>query len=209
MTLLDSELARIKAELGFNLLGIGAEPYIGITRFFEQIAIPNLSAGAVTTSSTTVTAVADGASVTPVTLTVDSATGIAMFNRVVIDVDDLTEMATVRAVSGSTITVALRLAHTGTYPIQVEGGESLVRYYLAKCRTTAEQISEYGEGAGIKSIDKEDVVFFGGYGERTAGQTLGTLLKFWRSELCKLLFGCGDLSQFGCGGGGGQRLSLY
>lgn len=209
MTLLDSELARIKAELGFNLLGIGAEPYIGVTRFFEQIAIPNLSAGAVTTSSTTVTAVAEGASVVPVTLTVDSIDGILMFARVVIDVDDLTEVATVRAVSGSTITVALRLAHSGTYPIQVEGGESMVRFYLAKCRLVADQIGEYGESAGIKSIDKQDVVFFGAYGEKSTGNTLGWLLKFWRSELCKLLFGCGDISQFGCGGGGGQRLSLY
>src|SRR4051812_9427284 len=104
------EITRIKSELGFNVLSLGAEPYVGVTQYFEQIAIPNLQAGAVTTSSTAVTAVADGSTATPVTLTVASATGIAMFDRVIVDVDDAIEMATVRAVSGLSVTVILRLA---------------------------------------------------------------------------------------------------
>lgn len=200
------EITRIKSELGFNVLSLGAEPYVGVTQYFEQIAIPNLQAGAVTTSSTVVTASGTPA---PVTLTVVSATGIAMFDRIIVDVDNSIEMATVRAVSGTSVTALLSLAHTGTYPVMVEGGESLVRYYLAKCRTTAEQIASFGDSAGIKSADKQDVVFFGAQGEMNAGQTLGGLLKFWRSELCKLLFGVGDLGQFGNGGGGGSRLALY
>ena len=30
MPILDSELDRIRAELGYNLLNVGAEPYIGV-----------------------------------------------------------------------------------------------------------------------------------------------------------------------------------
>lgn len=37
MALTTAELTRIKAELGFNVLQSGAEPYIGVTLLFEQI----------------------------------------------------------------------------------------------------------------------------------------------------------------------------
>ncbi len=56
MALLDSEIARIKAELGYNLLTTGAVPYIGVTQVFEQVIQQNVLAGAKTTSATVVTA---------------------------------------------------------------------------------------------------------------------------------------------------------
>lgn len=208
MTLLDSEIARIKAELGFNLLSVGAEPYVGVTRYFEQVAIPNLNTAAVTTSATAVTA---ASSPTVTTLTLTSATGVDMFARVVVDVDDAAEMATVRSVSGNTISVALAKAHSGTYPVCVESGETLVRYYLAKCRDTLEKIDRSSSTAGIKSADKQDVVFFGGEGERSRIETLGDLLTYWRSQLCKLLFGVGSIAELMAGGGAGglRSVALY
>ena len=56
MALLTSELMRIRAELGYNALGVGAEPYVGITAVFDQIVKVYLNAGATTTSATAVTA---------------------------------------------------------------------------------------------------------------------------------------------------------
>lgn len=43
MSLLPSELATIRAELGFNVLTIGAEPYIGVTSVFDQVIAPNIT----------------------------------------------------------------------------------------------------------------------------------------------------------------------
>lgn len=204
MALLDSELARIKAELGFNLLLVGAEPYVGVTRYFEQIVVPNLSAGAITTSSTTVAVPPAGSPPTPVTLTLASATGFAMLNTVIVDVDDAQETATVQNVSGLTITVILRQAHSGQYPVAVEGGESVVREYLRRLRKVALQIGQWGSRAGIKKAGK--VEFFGGAHEHSGAKTLGDLQAMLRSELCSLLFGVGNIRQFGRGG---ASLSVY
>jgi hypothetical protein len=204
--LLQSELDRIKAELWFNLLQVGAEPYVSITRYFEQIVLPNLSAGALTSSPTQVTAVAPGSPAAPVTLTLASAVGFSTLSRVIIDVDDLQEAATVQAVSGATITLPLRLGHTGTYPVNVEGGESLVREYLVRCRRVADLIGKYGSRAGVKSIDKGDVEFYGGAHEKNGLRTLADLQTQVRSELCSLLFGVGNIQQFGRSG---SRVSMY
>jgi len=56
MALLASELIRLKAELGFNVLSVGAEPYISIVALFDQVIAPFMTAGVVTTSTTSVTA---------------------------------------------------------------------------------------------------------------------------------------------------------
>ena len=205
MGLSQGELQRIKAELGFTQLAIGAEPTVGITRYFEQIVQPYLDAGYTTSTNTMVAAVASGSPAVPVALTVASPTGFAVLGRVIVDVDDLQETATVRSIVGNTITVALKLAHTGTYPVVVEGGESLVREYLQRCRKVAVLIEKFGGRAGIKKAD--DVEFFGS--ERGGLSGLGTLeqlQRHLRKELCTLLFGVGSINQIG---GGGSRMSVY
>src|SRR5215471_2659866 len=120
MALLDAELNRIRYELGYPGLSVLAEPYIGIAAVFTRIVQPYLLSGASSTSSTAVTA---ATAPTLVTLTLASATGFDAGARVVIDVDARQEMVTVESVSGSTISVLLKLAHTGTYPVTVEGSE--------------------------------------------------------------------------------------
>jgi len=150
MALLASELERVKAELGYNVLTIGALPYVGHSQLFDDVVLPYLSAGATTSSSTTVTA---ASSVTPVTLTLASATGFAVGAHVAIDVDDLQEIATVRNVSGSTISVALTLAHSGTYPVTVDGGEMIVRQLLKRLATLASRIDGAAKVAGLKRAE--------------------------------------------------------
>src|SRR5512147_2694673 len=102
MPLTSGELDRIRAETGYNVLGVGAEPYIGVQAIFSQVIQPYLREGADTTSSTSVAASSTG---TFVTLSVASATGITLHERVAVDVDDFLEMATVRSISGTNVGV--------------------------------------------------------------------------------------------------------
>ncbi|HEY3495276.1 MAG TPA: hypothetical protein VGK73_11345 [Polyangiaceae bacterium] len=180
MALLDSEVARIKAELGYNLLTTGAVPYIGVTQVFEQVIQENVLAGATTTSSTSVTA---ASSPTPVTLTLASVTGFTAGDRAVVDVDTRQELATVQAVGVSSITLLLSKAHTGTYPVTVEGGESLVRECLRRIIDVKTSLgSSQGEGA----LKKVDEIEFYQTGSSLFG-TLGNQLMFWRNELAAAL----------------------
>lgn len=204
MALLDGELDRIKYELGFNALNVGAEPYVGVAAIFSQVIQPYLRSGATTTSVTSVVA---ATSATPVSLTLASATGFAAFARVVVDVDDLQEVATVRSISGSAITVPLLKAHSGTYPVTVEGGESIVRGLLTRLRNIDQSISDASSSAGIKRVD--EIEFFGDTVASSAFSVLTGQQKYWRSELCRVLFGVGDISQLRGGGRGASRLSVY
>lgn len=190
MALTISELSRIRYELGYPNLSNSAEPYIGITSFFDQILQPYLLSGASTTSSTPVTA---ATSPTPQTLALASATGFAVGNVVIVDVDSRQERATVSNVSGSNITVQLSLAHTGTYPVTVEGAESTIRDILYELRLItngmngqAGVLSSIRSRVGIKRVD--DIEFFGG-GDTLASQgrdplsQLFELREMWRDEL--------------------------
>lgn len=191
MSLTNSELERIKYELGYPNLSSSAEPYVGITAFFSQILQPYLLSGASTTSSTPVTA---ATSPTPQTLALVSATGFAVGNVVVVDVDARQERATVASVSGNNITVQLSLAHSGTFPVTVEGGESVIRDILQQLRLITEgmngqsgSLATIRSRVGIKRIEG-DVEFFGG-GDTLASQgrdpltQLFELREMWRDEL--------------------------
>lgn len=184
MALLDSEIARCKYELGYNLLTISAEPYIGVARVFELVIQPNMLAGAITTSSTAVTAVAAGTLAAPVTLTLASVTGFSVGDRVTVDVDDRQEAATVQSISGSTVALLLSKAHSGTYTLTVERGESIVREILQRLRAIADKLGGAAiQQAGIAKVD--EIEFFKGMqGVRYELQRLQT---FWRNELSSAL----------------------
>lgn len=183
MALTDSEIQRIRAELGYPNLSVDAEPMIGIYSVFDQIIKPYTLGGAATTSSTPVTA---ATSPTPTSIVVASATGIAAGDTVVIDVDTRQERVTIQSLSGSTLTVQLRLAHSGTYPVIVEGGESIIRDLLNKLRRLSDSIDSLRSRAGIKKVD--DIEFFGG-GGTLASQGIDpvtqmlSLRESWRDEL--------------------------
>lgn len=208
MALNTSELQRVKAELGFNQLNIGAEPYIGVTRYFEQIVVPNLNAGALTTC---LTAVSASSAPRAAALTLGSVVGFNLLDRVIVDVDDAAEEATIQSITGSAIVVRLSKAHgdgVNAYPVAVEGGESLVRLYLSRLRRIADRIDRFGARAGVKKAD--EIEFFGGAGrggrEPSGFKTLEEMQGYLRGELCKLLFGVGSIGQFG---GAGGRVGVY
>lgn len=213
MALLTSELARLKYELGFSLVDVGAEPYIGISVLFEQVIQPHILGGASTTSTTPVTA---ATTPTGVTLTLASATGFAAFARVIVDVDDAQEAATVQAVSGSTISVRLRKAHSGTYPVTVEGPESIIRALLQKLQAIdglgdadAGAVAEALASAGIKKVD--EVEFFGGgttgmYSGQSSLATVSAHREMWRDQLAAVL-GIERLN--GRSRSGGGSVSVY
>lgn len=208
--LTQGELQRIKSELGFNQLNVGAEPYVGITRYFEQIVLSNLSVGALTSSSTVTTEIPVGSNPVAAPLTLGSVVGFSVFDRVIVDVDFAQEEATVQAVTGSAIVVQLSKAHgaAGPYPVTVEAGESIVREYLRRCRYAAAQIEQFGPLAGIKKAD--EVEFFGGAhgraSEKSGFMTLLDMQRAFRTELCMLLFGVGNIQQFGSVG---SRIGVY
>jgi hypothetical protein len=198
VALLDSEVARCKAELGYPLLS-QANPYIGITLLFEQVVQPYIVAGAKTTSSTAVVAADEP---TPSTLTLADITGVHAGDRVSVDVDDRQESATVQSLTGSTIVVLLKGAHTGTYPVTVEGGEQIVREILARIRATKTEMGgTFGEGA-LKKVDEVEFYQTGG----SLFSTLGSQLMFWRDELAAAL---GIQSLWARRRAGATRMSVY
>lgn len=201
MSLTDAELMRIRYELGFNLLETSAVPYIGVTQIFEQVIQPYLASGTNTTSTTAVTA---ATTATPATLTLASASGFTSLARVVVDVDDREEVATVQAVSGSTITVLLKLAHSGTYPVILEGGEAIIRDILRKIRTVHTQINAAVNTAGIKRVDVLE--WYGNSAQTTQAAMLKNLLMHWRDQLASAL---GVPNLWRERGSAGQVLSVY
>ncbi len=199
MALLDSEIAQIKYHLGFNVLTIGSLPYIGHTSLFEQVIGVYTDSGAATTSATAVTA-ADTA--TPVTLTLASGTGFEAGARVVVDVDDRQEVVTAQNVSGTSLTLLLRLAHSGTYPVLVEGGETIIRTILRQLHNVSTQIGDAYVTAGLKRID--DIEFYGN-GATVQAKELNSLRMHWRDELASAL-GVPNFWRMKSGGGGASAL---
>lgn len=209
MALLPSELARCKFELGYNALSLSALPYAidGITQMFEQIVAPYLQVGALAFSSTVVVA---ASAATPVTLTLSSGTGFTVGSVVIVDQGDAQESSYVQVIAGTALTVPLLNAHSGTYPVTVEGGESIVRDILRECRALGGpggSISLSASSAGIKIADKGDVEFFPN--SSNGGGELATLLelqRYWRNELATVL-GVENLRESRAGAG--QTLVSY
>lgn len=176
--LFDSEVLRIKHELGYNVLGIGAEPYVGIFAIFSQVVQAYLTRGAQTTSPT---AVAASAAPVPVTLTLVDATGFSAGAMVVLDVDARQETAMIQSLNGLTITLLLTKTHSGTYPITVDGGETIVRENLSHIRAVKERMGAASKTAGLRQA--EDIGWFQGQKGSTVFDELKGQLDYWRGEL--------------------------
>ncbi len=158
MALLTSELTELRVALGYNALNLNAEPYVEYHAIFDRVVSEYLEAGATTTSATTVTASTTGAAI-PVTLVLASATGFTAGDRIVVDVDTRQEEATTQSLSGTSLTVQLKGAHSGTYPVTVDGGETIIRRLLRRIRAVQEKMSApttlNGAGAGgLKRVDE-------------------------------------------------------
>lgn len=199
MALLTSEIERCKAELGYPLIG-QANPYIGITLLFEQIVQPYLSSGATTTSATAVT---PASPVTPTTITLASGTGFATFNRVVVDVDARQEIVTASLVSGVLLTALFTKTHSGTYPVTVEGGESMVREKLGEIVAVRAQRAK-AKGRGALKAFVGDMEFYDT--GKSSFETTSVELNGLRDELAALL---GVENLWNRRRAAGSRLSVY
>lgn len=201
MALLDSEIQRIRFELGYTVMSVNAEPYVEYYGTIDRILSLYLNAGATTTSSTAVTA-ADVP--TQVTLTLVDPTGFVAGATIYIDVLPQQERATIRSVSGSNVVVYLQKAHVGTYPVTVDGGESIIRDKLAQLYAIDEKLSAALNTAGLKRVD--DIEFYGGTKTTSQAVMLGQLRDMRRDELASAL---GVANMHNVRKGQGQCYSVY
>ncbi len=206
MSLTDAEVQRCRYEMGFVNLSVSAEPTLGITSYFDSILQPYLLAGAATTSSTPVSV---ATTPTPTSIVIASATGFAAGATILVDVDTRQERVTIQSLASTTLTAQFSFAHSGSYPVVVEGGESIVRDILTKLRRLADSIDSMRSRAGLQQVD--DVRFFGG-GSTLASQGIDpvthllNLREMWRDELASCL---GIERQNGRNGAGGSDISVY
>lgn len=203
MALSASEVAQCKYQLGYPLTNVGAEPYISFSIAFDQVIAPHMLAGAITSSATSVTA---ATTATPVALTLADPSGFAVGQRVVVDVDDRQEIVTVQNLSGSALTVLLRKAHSGTYPVTVEGGESIVRGILRECVKIGGSdglLSKSASQAGLKRVD--EIEFYGDQVAITISAQQRKLLNYWRDELASAL----GIENLRSSSGGGACVGVY
>lgn len=203
MAFTQSELYRIKYECGYNLVELGALPYVEYIALFDQVILPWTNAGADTTSSTVV---AQPSAPTLTTITLASATGFHAFDRVFIDVDSAQELVTVASVSSSTISAILSKAHTGTYPVTVDGGVARSRVILRHIDDLDVKQGQASNKAGVKRVD--EIEFFGQSSNGRSGvfSDLKDQREYWRRELANTL----GIPYLRDGRGGGTRsLEVY
>lgn len=201
MALLDSEIQRIRFELGYTVMGVNAEPYVEYFGTIDRVISLYLNAGATTTSSTTV---AVASTLTQRTLTLASVTGFVAGATIYVDVLPQQERATIQRVSGSTIIVYLQKAHVGTYPVTVDGGESIIREKLAQLYEIDSKISAALNTAGLKRVD--DIEFYGGTKATSQAVMLQQLRDMRRDELASAL---GVVNLHKLRRGGSQSFSVY
>jgi hypothetical protein len=182
VALLDSEIQRIRYELGYTVMGVNAEPYLEYYGTIDRIVQLYLNAGATTTSTTTIAA-ADV--LTQRTLTLASATGFSAGATIYVDVLPQQERTTIQSVSGSTVVVYLQKAHVGTYPVTVDGGEAIIREFLDALYENRLKIKAASNTAGIKQVD--DIHFFGGTKMSSQAAALFQLRDELRDELASAL----------------------
>ena len=191
MPLLDSEVQRIKYELGYNLITIDGEPYVGFTALFEQVIQPYLQSGADTMSQTTI---GSFAVTTTTEIEVDDITGFEVGQSVVIDDDDLQERSTIRAVTeGPPHIIKLRLAagieHEAPFRVTVEGGLTIVRGLLNDLRTfdnpRSNAFRKMLSRAGVKKVD--EIEFFGTEAGFTGMNNLESIREYFRRQLAAAL----------------------
>ena len=165
MTLSTSEIESTRHHLGWGNMAVGSAPYTldGFWHTFNQIVSPYLGTGTETSATTAITA-ASTTAVTP-----GAMTDIEVNGELVVGVGDQAEIVQVTAVTGSTFTAYFAKAHAATgYPIATMSGKARLRLLLhdANVAWRAFQDAAVGGTAGIKSLDKGDVVFQDTGGER-------------------------------------------
>lgn len=154
-TLTTDEIKRIGAELGIDVLAPLAFPYAQAFTSYMTIILDYVQSSdvAAVTSSTTVS------SAGPTLITPSSTTGFVAGMKIVLDCDASRETVTLRAVVGGAFSVVCRKTHSGTYPIEVESGLTLVRGLLSDLVLLEEIERDGWPSLGLKKVD--EVEWFG------------------------------------------------
>lgn len=165
MALRYEEVLRCKRELGYNVVGVGAEAYVlgGYAAVFDRAIEPYL-VDVGTTSPTVVPA-----QITPTVTTLTLASNPALVgvtnqqltfvqgSNLVIDVGPQQEAGVVvLGISGLVITVMLQLAHgaAGSYPVLLFGAEQFIRDIFTRMDILAGQIRTMAPiTAGVEKAD--------------------------------------------------------
>ena len=164
MTISTSEVESLRVHLGYGNLSNVALPYTpdGWWTVFGTIVSGALGTGTETTGSTATTAGA------VTTITVADASEFSVYDEAVIDVGDNAEIVQVQACTTGlteTITAKFDKVHTAAgYPVATMSGKARMRLLLHDANLAWRSLtdSSAGQTAGIKSVDKQDVVFFDG-----------------------------------------------
>jgi hypothetical protein len=201
VALLDSEIQRIRFELGYTVMGVNSEPYVEYFGTIDRVISLYLNAGATTTSSTSVTA---ATTPTQRTIVLASATGFVAGATIYVDVLPVQERAIIQSISGTSIVVYLQKAHAGSYPVTVDGGESIIREKLAQLYDIDVKTSAAINTAGLKRVD--DIEFYGGTTATSQAKMLQQLRDLRRDELASAL---GVVNLYKLRKGYGQCVSLY
>lgn len=163
MALRNEEIIRLKYELGMNVTGVGAEVYIGYVAVFDRAVQPYLI-DVSTTSSTAVVAAAAGANVAitvasnPVSTTSTQALSFVPGSMLVVDVGPNTETTIVQQIAGLVLTVQLFNAHSGTYPVVLQGAEQIIRDIFTRLDVIkSEMLNVAPKTAGIGKVDEVEM----------------------------------------------------
>jgi hypothetical protein len=168
MALRFEDIARLKAETGYNVANVGAELYVlnGYAAVFDAAIAPYL----IDQGSTSGTLV--GAQATPtaveITLAANPPVGGAVVNvyglvfqqgsKVVVDVGPSQEIGVIiQGLSGLVATVALQNEHgtAGAYPVLLQGGEFIVRDIISRIDIINSQMKGYAPAvAGVAQADE-------------------------------------------------------
>lgn len=187
MSLRDEEVVRIKAELGYNITGVGADVYIAYTAVFDRAVQPYLIDPS-TTSSTAVTAVAGGASVAltlasnPPSLSSTQSNAFVVGSKVVVDVGAAQETSIITSLNGLSATMVLANAHSGTYPVVLQGAEQFIRDILTRIDAIqAEMLNVAPKTAGLQALVGELEFVSGGSSRGRPGRNKFEELLFQRT----------------------------
>jgi len=161
VTLSTKEIAAVRRHLGYGNLTVAALPYTpdGYWEQFNNIVSPYLETGVETTSTTATTA----GSVQ--TITVADGSAFSVYDSIIVDNGEQAEITVLKAVSGNSLTAYFAKAHTAAgYPVATDSGKARLRLLLHEADNAWSSLFDQsvGKTSGIKSVDKDDVVFFDG-----------------------------------------------
>ena len=165
---------------------MGADAYIQYIAVFDRAVQPYLiDVG--TTASTTVVANALGAITTitvaanPVSTTSTQALSFVVGSNVIVDVGPAAESAVVTAISGLAFTMTLFNAHSGTYPVILQGAEQIIRDCFARLdQIKNEMLTVAPRTAGLAALTGELEFFSSGRNNRKGGKSKFEDLLFQR-----------------------------